>query len=140
MSSAKLNTIIFALVVLLIISLFSMFMEFRREKVCTDLFVATVVRIERKSSRSDTKYRFVIKYTYNDKEYRRTGKYIRQKPSCKVNDIIPIKVNPKNPVEYYLSYESRYAENIILFGVGILGLIMAVITKSANKKKKDDYY
>lgn len=137
MNQTKLNTIIFVSVILLIISLLSMFMEHHREKVCTDFAVAEVVMIERKSSRTDTKYRFIIEYIYNGKEYRRTGKYIRSKPPYKSHDVVAIKVNPENPFEYYLSYESKYTENIILFGVGILGLIMSVITKYVNKKKND---
>ncbi|MCM1505944.1 MAG: DUF3592 domain-containing protein [Ruminococcus flavefaciens] len=130
---------ILASVILLIISLFSLFIEYRMENVCTDLAVAEVVRIERKSSRTNTKYRFIVRYIYNYKEYRKTGNYISSKPYFKSNDIVPIKVNPKNPSEYYLSYESRYTENMILFSVGILGLIIALIDKHIIKKKNDNY-
>ncbi|MDE6775584.1 MAG: DUF3592 domain-containing protein [Ruminococcus sp.] len=140
MNSAKLNTVILVSVILLITGLFSIFTELRREKVCTDLAVATIVRIDRKSSRTDTKYRLVIKYTYNDKEYSKKGKYITQKPPYKANDIIPIKVNPKNPSEYYTDYEITLLRNLIFSAVGIVGTISAVIAKIIENKKRHDYY
>ncbi|MCM1133811.1 MAG: DUF3592 domain-containing protein [Ruminococcus flavefaciens] len=139
MRQVKWNTIIFASVILLIISLFSLFTEYRREKVCTELAVAEIVRIERKSSRTDTKYRLVVRYTYNGKEYRRKGKYFRYKPDYRADDIIPIRFNPKNPSEYYISCETAYSRNFIFAGISVFGITSGVFAVIIGRKKNDYY-
>ena len=84
---------------------------------------ATIDDIEpffKKSISGDKKYtRFTVSYLVNDREFTKTTEIPGGNPKFKVDEIIPIAVNPKNPNLYVFLFSDTLEGPIKLSMIGL---------------------